>query len=54
MIISLSRTPHPPHPLLTLCGLNLEVSSTLKLLGVTLDDKLSFENHIRNTVSSIT
>ena len=35
--ISRSRIPYPLHPPLTLCGINLEVSSFLKLLGVTLD-----------------
>ena len=53
IIISQSRTPNPPHPPLTLCGLDLEVSSSLKFLGVTLDDKLAFEKHIRNIASSI-
>ena len=48
--ISCSRTPHPP---LTLCGLDLEVSSSLKLLGVTIDNKLNFEKHICNINSSI-
>ena len=54
IIISRSRTPYPPHPPLTLCGFNMEVSSSLKLLGVTIDDKLTFENHIRNIASSFT
>ena len=43
-----SRTPHPP---LILC--ELEVSSSFKLLGVTINNKLTFENHIRNIASSI-
>ena len=53
IIISRSRTPYPLHPPLTLCGLDLEVSSSLKLLGVTIDDKLTFEKHVRNIASSI-
>ena len=53
IIISRSRTPYPSHPPLTLCGFDLEVSSSFKLLGVTIDDKLTFEKHIRNISSSI-
>ena len=48
--ISRYRTPYPP---LTLCGLAMEVSSSLKFLGVTLDDNLTFENHNFNLASSI-
>ena len=48
--ISCSRTPHPP---LTLCGIDMEVSSSLKLLGVTIDNKLTFEKQISNIASSI-
>ena len=44
--ISQSRTPYPPHPPLTLCRIDSEVSSFLKFLGVTLDDKLTFEKDI--------
>ena len=47
---SQSRTLHPP---LTFCGLELEVSNLLKLLGVTLDNKITFEKRIRNLPSSI-
>ena len=32
---------------------DLEVSSFLKLLGITIDDKLTIEKHIRNIASSI-
>ena len=53
MIVSRSRTDYPPHPPLHLCGTTLEVSNSLKLLGVTLDSKLTFEKHIRNMASSI-
>ena len=41
------------HPPLILLGLDLEISSSLKLLLVILDDKLSFEKYIHNIVSSI-
>ena len=40
IIISRSRTPHPP---LTLCGLDFEFSRQFKLLGVTLDDKITLK-----------
>ena len=40
------------YPLFTLCGLDLKVFSSLKLLWVTIDDNLTFEKHIHNIVSS--
>ena len=49
--INRSRTPYPPHLPLNLCGLDLEISSSLKLLGVTIDDKLTFEKNIPNIAS---
>ena len=51
--VSCSRTPHLPHSQLSLCGLDLEVSSSFKLLGGSIDNKLNFEKHIRNMASSI-
>ena len=36
-----------------LCGLYLEVSSSLRLLGVKIDNKLTFEKNICNIASSI-
>ena len=51
--ISQSRTPYPLHSPLTFSGLDLEVSSFLKLLRVTIDNKLIFEKHIRNIASFI-
>ena len=50
---SRSRTPLPPHSPLNLCELGLEVSRYFKLLGVKFDNKLTFEKHIHNIVSSI-
>ena len=38
---------------LTLCGFSLNVSSSLKLLGVPIFDKLTFGKHIRNIASLI-
>ena len=46
--INWSRIPQPP---LTLCKIDLEVYSSLKLLGVKIDDKLKFEKHIRKIAS---
>ena len=40
--ISRSRTPYLTHPPLISCEFVLEVSSSHKLLGVTIDDKLTF------------
>ena len=45
-----SRTPLPS---LNLCGINLEGSNSLMLLGVTLDDKFALEKYIGNIVFSI-
>ena len=46
--------PHTPQPPSTLCILDLDVSSSLGLLGVAHDDKLIFEKHICNIAFSIT
>ena len=53
IIFSRSRTLHPNHPPLSLCGSSIPVSDSIKLLGVTLDDKLTFERHIRQLSSSV-
>ena len=53
IIVSRSRTSVPVHPALNICGLPIAVSSSIKLLGVTIDDKLTFEKHIRAITSSI-
>ena len=53
IIVSRSRTVIPAHPVLTLCGQNLTVATHLKLLGVSLDDKLSFEKHNRTMSCSL-
>ena len=50
-LITISRS-RKLHPLLTLCGFDLEVS-IFKLLEVTLDNKLIFEKHICKFASSI-
>ena len=43
--------PYPPLPPLTMCRLDIEVSTSLKLLGITIDDKSTFEKHIHNISS---
>ena len=53
IIVSRSRTLYPAHPDLELCGSSIAVSSYFKLLGVLIDDKLTFEKHIRTLASSI-
>ena len=53
IIVSRSRTALLQYPPLSLCGVELESSTFLKLLGVVLDNKLTFEIHIRNIASSI-
>ena len=53
IIVSRSRTALPQHPPLSLCGVELETSTFLKLLGIVLDNKLTFEMHICNIASSI-
>ena len=41
------------HPPLSLCGVELETFTFLKLLGIVLDNKLTFEICIRNIAISI-
>ena len=53
IIFSRSRTALPQHPPLSLCRVELETSTFLKLLGIVLDNKLTFEMDIRNIDSSI-
>ena len=53
MIVSRSRTHFPVHPNLSINGAVINQADRLKLLGVTLDAKLTFETHIRNMSRSI-
>lgn len=53
IIISRSRTLAPPHPCLQVSGEQIEDVTHLRLLGVTLDPKLTFEKHIRSLSSTI-
>ena len=51
--ISCYRTLHPPHSPLTWCGLDSKVSNSLKLLNAKIDNKLTFEKHLCNSISTI-
>ena len=48
IIVSRSRTLFPEHPIVLINGVIINRANQLKLLGVTLDSKLTFESHIRN------
>ena len=53
IIVSRSRTALQQYLPLSLCRVELETSTFLKLLGIVLYDKLTFEMHICNIASSI-
>ena len=53
MIFSRSRTSLPVHPELSLENYILENVDALKLLGVTLDPKLTYECHLRNVTTKV-
>ena len=53
LIISRSRTLLPQHPVLNIGNDSITDSSTLKLLGVTLDSKLTFETHVRSVATRV-
>ena len=53
IIVSRSRTALQQYLPLSLCRVELETSTFLKLLGIVLDNKLTFEMHIRNISNSI-
>ena len=50
---SRSRTQNPQHPPLLIDGQVLESSDTMKILGVILDSKLTFEQHISVLASTL-
>ena len=52
IIVSRSRTVHPQLIPLTLDGTVLKESADLVILGVTFDDKMSFEKHLRSVSSA--
>merc|ERR1712055_742922 len=47
MVISRSRTNAPPYPDLILNGTVVDVVKELRVLGVVLESKLTFESHVR-------
>ena len=53
MLVSRSRTPDPPHPPLVIEGVPLKESESLVVLGVTLDSKFIFEDHLRGLASRV-
>lgn len=53
LIISRSRTDLPSHPPIVVNDSTINNCNTLKLLGVTLDAKLTFEPHLRSVASSV-
>ena len=52
-VIVRSRTRDPPHPDLIIDGETMKNCSSIKLLGVTFDSKLSFEDNLCSVISSI-
>lgn len=53
LVLSRSRTPFPPHPDIAVSGIPIPNCSSLKLLGVTLGPKLTFELHLRSLASAV-
>ena len=47
MLISRSMTPYPAHPDITVDDILLENVCEMRILGLTLDTKLTYERHIR-------
>ena len=52
-VVSRYRTVNPPHGYLVLSGVSISVSPHLGILGVKLDSRLTFENHVRGIVSRV-
>ena len=53
IIFSRSRTPYPAFPSLKIGNETLVVKDSMEILGVILDNKLTFEKHIRSLCSSL-
>ena len=51
LIVSRSRTVEPPHPTLQLHQHDISVAASLTILGVRLDERLTFECHVRDVAS---
>ena len=54
MTVSRSRTSFPPHPDLFIGGVPSALCNALKILGMVLDNKFPFEQHLRPVSSSVT
>ena len=52
MLISRSRAEHPAHPDISINNTILENVSELKILGLTLDSKLTYEKHVQTAVAA--
>ena len=53
LIVSRSRSNLPVHPVLSIDGILIDRVDNLKLLGVLLDSKLTFEVHLRNVARAL-
>ena len=53
MTVSRSRTALPHHPSLLIGGSSVSISKSIRLLGVTLDDKLTFEEQLQTMAAAI-
>ena len=47
MIVGRSRTAYPLHKIFYIDGIAIATANSLKVLGVTLDSQLTFEDHNR-------
>ena len=52
MTVSRSRTAFPPHPDLFIDDVPLTLCDSFKILGVTFDNKFTFEQHLCSVSSS--
>ena len=53
LVVSRSRTVNPPHGDLVLSVVSISASPNLDILGVKLDSRLTFEDHVRGIISSV-
>ena len=53
LVVSRSRNVIPPHGDLVLSGVSIRASLNLDILGVMVDSKLTFEYHVRGSVSRV-
>ena len=53
LVVSRSRTVNPPHGDFVLSGVTICASPTLDNVGVKFDSRVTFEDHVSGTVSSV-